>query len=110
MLRELRNQMDEYLTGQSSIQQLESWLLSNLQTIIDSGDDVANELANNIDADLIQFSENILDEATIKERVKDYAQMSRTVYVTSHDPAPAVATLTTIAPATRTISWAPSPV
>ena len=72
MVAELLNQIDSYLTLRSTIRDLETWLVSNLQQILDSGDDNAIEVANRVDADLVELGEGLVDEATLRERFSSY--------------------------------------
>jgi len=48
--------------------------MSNLQRILDSGDQKAMEVANQIDADLIEFGEGLIDETVFRERLESYAR------------------------------------
>ena len=78
-MTELLNRIDSYLLGESTLRYLEEWLLSNLQKIIDSVDQKAIDLANWIDADLVELSEGLTDEATIREYLQRYVMNSQTV-------------------------------
>jgi len=73
MLNELLKQINAYLTGQVSVQQLEDWTVSHLQSVLDSKDSKAIDLADKIDADLVQFDEGIFDEKTLKDRLQSYS-------------------------------------
>ena len=46
--------------------------MSNLQIVLNSGDDRAIELINKIDADFIEFSERIIDASTLNDRLGWY--------------------------------------
>lgn len=72
MIYDLLNRADNYLTQRSSLKDLERWLLSNLQRVLDSGDKKAIEVANQIDADLVEFGEQLIDEATLRQRLEGY--------------------------------------
>lgn len=78
-MTELLNRIDSYLLGENTHQYLEEWLLSNLQNIIDSADQKDIDLANRIDADLVELSEGLIDEATIREYLQRYVMDSQTV-------------------------------
>ena len=78
-MTELLNRIDSYLLGESTLRHLEEWLLSNLQNIIDLADQKAIDLANQIDADLVELSEGLIDEATIREYLQRYVMDSQTV-------------------------------
>ena len=79
MLTELLAQIDSYLLGRFSLEYLEEWLVSNLQKILDSGEQEAVDLANKIDADIIESSEGIIDQSTIWERLQSYITSIQTV-------------------------------
>jgi hypothetical protein len=66
MLAELLKKTKDYVLGISTLQELEEWLLCNLQNILDSGDDRAADIANELDADLVEFTEGIIDESDIR--------------------------------------------
>ncbi|MBI2909151.1 MAG: hypothetical protein HYX92_16015 [Chloroflexi bacterium] len=70
MLRELLNRIYDYVMGRSTLAGLETWLLSNLQEILDSGDDKAIHVANQLDADLVELGEGLIDEATFRQRLE----------------------------------------
>ena len=79
MRDQLLNQTYHYLDRRGSLRDLETWLLSNLQVILDGGDETAIEMANQMDADLIELGEGIIDEATLGERLESYARLLETV-------------------------------
>lgn len=79
--RDLLVQFDRYLTGRTSLRDLEGWLVSNLQQILDSGDETAIQAANQIDVDLVEFGEGLIDEATLVERIASWARLVETVSV-----------------------------
>ena len=70
MLAKLLTQTNMYLLGRITLQELEEWLVANLQVILDSGDDRSTHLANELDAELIQYGEGIIDELTIREHIE----------------------------------------
>ena len=59
-----------YLDGHCSLHKLEVWLLANLQSILDSGDNASIEIANYLDADLIQYGEGLIEEGSVVERLR----------------------------------------
>lgn len=63
-----------------TLRDLETWLLSNLQRILDSSEDEAIEVANQIDADLIELGEGLINEATFRERLEGY-QLARPFHI-----------------------------
>ena len=83
MLTELLNRIDSYLLLHCTLRDLEAWLLSNLQRILDSGEEAAIELANEVDADFVQLGEGLIDELTFRERLQGYAGIRSTVSATA---------------------------
>lgn len=81
MITELLNRVDSYLLGKVSLQHLEEWLLSNLQSILDSGDNKAVDLANKLDADLVEVTEGLIDESAIREYLQRYVSDNQTLSI-----------------------------
>lgn len=81
MLNELLNKLDHYLIEQCSLQELQTWLLTNLQDILASNDKKAIEVANNVDADIVEFHENLIDEVTLRERSESYIRLIETIRI-----------------------------
>ena len=79
MLSQLLAEIDGYLAGQRTLRDVESWLVSRLQAISRSDDALTMEIANQVDADLIEFGEGILSEDVLWERWHDYVRRGRTV-------------------------------
>ncbi len=79
MLTQLLNHIDLYLILRCTMRDLETWLVSNLQRILDSGDSQAVEVANRVDADLIELGEALIDEVTLRERFASYVMIYNTV-------------------------------
>lgn len=50
----------------------QGWVLEHLQAIIDSGDEVALKVADEIDADLVSINEGLLDEDGFRKNVRKY--------------------------------------
>ncbi len=82
MRSQLRDQIVLYLEGRSSLQELEEWLLSNLQQILDFGDEAAIEIANKVDADLVELGEGLTDQVTLQQRLQSYLRGAETIQVT----------------------------
>ena len=78
MLNQLLNSINSYLLGQISIKDLEEWLISNLQNIMDSEEQGAIDLANRIDADLVELSEGLIDKLTFRDRLQNYLTATKT--------------------------------
>jgi len=83
MLTQLLNYMDSYLLAHCTRRDLETWLLSNLQIILDSGEKAAIDLANKVDADLVEFGEGLMDELTLREHLQSYIRSGDTLLVQS---------------------------
>ena len=49
--------------------------------MLNSGDGAAVEVANQIDADLIEFGEGLIDETAIRERLESYIRFRETIPV-----------------------------
>ena len=96
MLHQLLMYIDRYLTGRCSLREFETWLLANLQGILDSGDQAALEVANQVDADLVELGEGLIDEVTLRERLESYVRLKTTIrWSFSETEHPTVVTSTT---------------
>ena len=78
---ELVRTVDEYLVGRRSLESLESWLVARTRLINQSGDARARDLANRLEADLVDLSEAILDEGAIRDRWEGYLRQVSTIVV-----------------------------
>jgi len=65
----LRQAIAHYVTGQISANDLEEWLVGNLQEILSSGDEAAIQLANRIDALYIEKGEGLIDEKGLRDAI-----------------------------------------
>lgn len=81
MVGQLLNYIDRYLLFRCTVRDLERWLLSNLQKILDSGDSKAVEVTNKIDTDLVELGEGLIDEITFRERLQGYLRAYETLLV-----------------------------
>lgn len=81
MVHRLHNDIVSYLVACYSLQDLETRLLSTLQEILNSGDMIAIQIANNIDADFVELGEGLIDEATFRGRLENYLAILETVNV-----------------------------
>ena len=72
MLNQLLKYTRSYLSGRISLNALEEWLVGNLQVILDSNEQKTIDIANELDADLAEYSEGIIDESTIREHLQSY--------------------------------------
>ena len=71
-MAKLLETIKSYVLGEITLQELEEWLLSNLQDILDSGDKRAADIANEMDADLVEFAEGIVSESDIRDHLQRY--------------------------------------
>jgi len=90
MLAQLLNRIDSYLLLHCALRDLEAWLLSNLQRILDSGEDTAIDLANDVDADLVELGEDLIDELTFRERLQSYIRIRDTFPLEYYETQPSV--------------------
>ena len=72
MLHQLMQCIENSLGERHSLQDLEKWLVGHLQEILDSGDETAIRIADEIDADLVCLGEGLIDEATFRSRLEGY--------------------------------------
>lgn len=59
----------QYLSRARSTPELEEWLVSNLQGFLDSGDRDAIEIANQVDALLVELSEGLISEIQLRDGI-----------------------------------------
>lgn len=78
MFIDLLERIDRYLRRVATLQDLETWLLANLQKILTSGDVQATTLANQLDADLIDLREGLLDTEAFRARLARQLQEAGT--------------------------------
>jgi len=71
--------MEHYLRDRADVRELEAWLLTHLQPILDSKDDMAIRIANRLDADLIQLGEGLIDASDLARRLELYIGEASTV-------------------------------
>lgn len=67
LLHSLLEQIKRYLVGKIDRQDLERWLLSYLQVILDSGDRDTIHLANQVDGLFVELGEQIISEQAFRE-------------------------------------------
>ena len=102
MLHRLLNYANHYLNGYCTLRDLQTWLLSNLQRILESSDEATIEMANQIDTDLIELGEGLIDEAVVRERIESYARFGETIpFIFSEIERPATTHVTTAAETIR---------
>ena len=81
MFNELLNSIDSFLVGQSTLEDLENWLVGHLQDILDSGDQRATDIANQVDADLVEYGEGLMNISTLVNRLQSYVFNAHTLAV-----------------------------
>lgn len=59
----------QYLSRERSVSELEEWLVGNLQDILNSGDPKAIDIANEVDALLVEMNERLLNEDEFRKSV-----------------------------------------
>jgi hypothetical protein len=79
MLNELLNRINSVLLGHR-VEDLEDWLVGHLQDILDSGDKKAIDVANRVDADLISYSENLIDFSKLIENLQRHYYSAQTIF------------------------------
>ena len=84
MRSELLERLDLYLAGKASLQAVETWLLANLQAILDSGDSEAIAAANEVDASLMALSEGLIEADELRERIGALVEQGHTIWVPSN--------------------------
>lgn len=66
MLQQLRDILARYVNRERpdaiTLDELEEWLVLNLQAILDSGDEMAVDIANTLDPSLVELRENLINE------------------------------------------------
>ena len=80
--------MDSYLLLHCTLRDLETWLLSNLQRILDSGEEIAIDLTNDVDAGLVELGEGLIDEVTFREHLQSYLRIRDTIPVEYYETQP----------------------
>ena len=67
MLQQLTDILARYVNHERAdaitLNELEEWLILNLQAILNSGDEMAIDIANTLDPSLVELRENLMNEA-----------------------------------------------
>ena len=95
MVSELLEKVWLYLNGDRTLEYLETWVLSNLQNILDSGDAEAIEIANQFDADLVELGEGLLNEETLRTNLLYLATLKDTYSLDTSQSSTSSATVKT---------------
>jgi len=82
MLSALLTHLETYLNDSCPLQQVEEWVVAHLQEILNSGDQEAIQLANQVDAALVEFSAGALDEVVLRQRLESLVRLENTIAVT----------------------------
>ena len=69
LLTEMLDAVKAYLQGSDTEDALEDWIVGHLQPVLNSGDAVAIDIANEIDVSFVELGEGIIDRATLKSRL-----------------------------------------
>ena len=79
MRTQLLHRIHLYLIRMLPYLELESWLIEHLQQILDSGEAATIELANQVDADLVELGEGLLTEQELSRRLERYLRLAETI-------------------------------
>jgi len=79
MTYEIRARTEAYLRGDLTLEDVTSWLLGSLQTILDSNDTVAISLANRLDALLVEREDERIDQQSFLDALRELAAGQVTV-------------------------------
>lgn len=102
MWEQLLDNILRYINGLCGRRELESWLLSNLQRILDSGDQLSVEIVNNIDGTLVALGEDLIDERTFRNNLLYYVSLRDTIELKQNITQPTISTEATAAVSTIT--------
>lgn len=79
MTYEIRARTEAYLRGDLTLEEVTSWLLGSLQTILDSNDTAAISLANRLDALLVEREDERIDQQSFLDALRELAAGQVTV-------------------------------
>jgi hypothetical protein len=105
MLQRLLNELNRYANGLITRRQLETWLVSHLQAILNSGDSRAIEVANEIDGRLMELGEDLTTEEEFRQSIEAVVRIGETIVVSAAVAQGAIANETTIGSDTITEQW-----
>jgi hypothetical protein len=92
MLNELLKNIRDYVNGHMTLEGLEQWLVSNLQRILDSDDDEAITIANQLDADFVEFNESVIDIQTLQNTLLSLIASHDSIIVEDPEAQPSICT------------------
>lgn len=78
MRAELLAEIGRYVAGESGVNDLQGWLVAHLQAIVESSDQVAIKVANQLDVDLIHLTDGVVSEQSVWEHLVEV--------IREHDP------------------------
>lgn len=71
MLDQLLDLVEAYLDGKVAVRDLETWVVSSLQAILDSEDEEVVTAVNEVDAGLVEYVAGVLDDDLLEKRLRD---------------------------------------
>ena len=71
--------LSQFLAGASPLEDLQSWVLSNLQTVLESGDSAAIDAVNALDADFVELGEQVMEYSYFIGSVERWINRLQTV-------------------------------
>ena len=86
MRNEFASILSKFLDSSVSLIEMQEWLLAHLQAILDSGDIIAIDAANEIDADLMSLGGDVIDEATFIRHLYGFRDKLQTVSIKYWEP------------------------
>lgn len=97
MLQQLVDILARYVNRETrsdaiTLDELEEWLVLNLQAILDSGDEMAVDIADTLDPALVELRENLINEPTFFDAAE---AMFRRALIHTH-PLPPPELVTTV--------------
>ncbi len=81
MKNELHQKIESCLNGSITVDDLEVWLVSNMQNILDTGNDEIIEMADQIDADMIVLGEGIIGLDELYDHLRRLLSQLETISV-----------------------------
>lgn len=71
-MNELKTVLASYLDNSISMGELEVWIVTNLQKVIDTGDKKLNGIVDSLDAYMVEIGEGLVTEEEFRGIVQDY--------------------------------------
>ena len=79
MYQSLLTELSRYGAGLCTARDLEAWVISELQTILDSNDQEAIDLANQAEGVLVEFSAGLMPEPKLRQSIEALARIGETL-------------------------------